>query len=372
MRDAHRMREKYDLSLDSRQVVSLLIGGIVVLGAVFVLGVLVGKKLAGAPPREPWPGPPHRPRPQVGRAGAGTGRAAADLPGGADQADTASADGGVRPPATLRRPAPRPPRRPSSARPACPLRRPRRSPRPQRPSRPLPGLLQRRLRRRRPRPAPAASARPSSASSKPAASGRATPVTTVAAVDPKSEAARAAHTESVATRTAPAAAAHPAPKVPEADQRDRRLHPAARGQPQPGRRRAPGEPLAREGLRAVHRDRGGSGQGDLVPGTDGKLPHEGRCHPLPAGLQARDAGRAFVASTGERARDDHDTTGGEALGLRADLGAHRPLRRQAAAHHPGPQALAPVPQQEGRDDPRPERDGCSSWSTRAAGSSSGR
>src|SRR5499425_3275644 len=49
MRDTHRMREKYDLSLDSRQVVSLLIGGIVVLGAVFVLGVLVGKKLAGTP-----------------------------------------------------------------------------------------------------------------------------------------------------------------------------------------------------------------------------------------------------------------------------------------------------------------------------------
>ena len=50
MRDTHRMREKYDLSLDSRQVVSLLIGGIVVLGAVFVLGVLVGKKLAGTRP----------------------------------------------------------------------------------------------------------------------------------------------------------------------------------------------------------------------------------------------------------------------------------------------------------------------------------
>ena len=46
MRDSHRMKEKYDLSLDSRQVVSLLVAGIVVLGAVFVLGVLVGKKLA--------------------------------------------------------------------------------------------------------------------------------------------------------------------------------------------------------------------------------------------------------------------------------------------------------------------------------------
>jgi DedD protein len=55
MRDAHRMREKYDLSFDSRQVVSLLIGGIVVLGAVFVLGVLVGKKLAGTQRAEQAP-----------------------------------------------------------------------------------------------------------------------------------------------------------------------------------------------------------------------------------------------------------------------------------------------------------------------------
>src|SRR3954471_6470355 len=46
MRDAHRMKEKIDLSLDNRQIVSLLIAGIVVLGAVFVLGVVVGKKLA--------------------------------------------------------------------------------------------------------------------------------------------------------------------------------------------------------------------------------------------------------------------------------------------------------------------------------------
>jgi DedD protein len=46
MRDAHRMKERFDLSLDNRQVGSLLIGGIVVLGAVFVLGVVVGKKLA--------------------------------------------------------------------------------------------------------------------------------------------------------------------------------------------------------------------------------------------------------------------------------------------------------------------------------------
>jgi DedD protein len=46
MRDAHRMKEKFDVSLDNRQIVSLLIAGIVVMGAVFVLGVVVGKKLA--------------------------------------------------------------------------------------------------------------------------------------------------------------------------------------------------------------------------------------------------------------------------------------------------------------------------------------
>ncbi|MBM4381647.1 MAG: SPOR domain-containing protein, partial [Deltaproteobacteria bacterium] len=48
MRDAHRMREKFELSLDSRQVNSLLAAGLVVLGAVFVLGVVVGKRLAAA------------------------------------------------------------------------------------------------------------------------------------------------------------------------------------------------------------------------------------------------------------------------------------------------------------------------------------
>ncbi|MBI3183311.1 MAG: SPOR domain-containing protein [Myxococcales bacterium] len=46
MRDAHRIKEKIDLTLDSRQIVSLLLGGLVVLGAAFVLGVVVGKKLA--------------------------------------------------------------------------------------------------------------------------------------------------------------------------------------------------------------------------------------------------------------------------------------------------------------------------------------
>ena len=46
MRDAHRMKDKYDVSLDNRQIAGLLVGGVVVLGAVFVLGVVVGKSLA--------------------------------------------------------------------------------------------------------------------------------------------------------------------------------------------------------------------------------------------------------------------------------------------------------------------------------------
>lgn len=47
MRDGHRIREKYELAVDNKQIVSLLIAGIVVLGTVFVLGVVVGKNLAG-------------------------------------------------------------------------------------------------------------------------------------------------------------------------------------------------------------------------------------------------------------------------------------------------------------------------------------
>lgn len=46
MRDAHRMKEKFDLSLDNRQIVSLFIASVVVLGAVFVIGVVVGKRMA--------------------------------------------------------------------------------------------------------------------------------------------------------------------------------------------------------------------------------------------------------------------------------------------------------------------------------------
>src|SRR5262245_43252951 len=48
MRDAHRMKDKLDLSLDSRQIVTLLVAGRVVLGTVFSLGVVVGKKRSEA------------------------------------------------------------------------------------------------------------------------------------------------------------------------------------------------------------------------------------------------------------------------------------------------------------------------------------
>lgn len=47
MRDTHKLKEKYELSLDNRQIVSLTVASLIVLGGVFMLGVVVGKKLAG-------------------------------------------------------------------------------------------------------------------------------------------------------------------------------------------------------------------------------------------------------------------------------------------------------------------------------------
>lgn len=48
VRDSHRIREKYELSLDNKQIVTLFIAAIVVMGTVFVLGVVVGKNLSGS------------------------------------------------------------------------------------------------------------------------------------------------------------------------------------------------------------------------------------------------------------------------------------------------------------------------------------
>jgi len=46
MRDENRIREKLELSLDHGQVVAFVIGALVVMGVVFVLGVMVGKQIA--------------------------------------------------------------------------------------------------------------------------------------------------------------------------------------------------------------------------------------------------------------------------------------------------------------------------------------
>jgi len=186
MRDTHRMREKYDLSLDSRQVVSLLIGGIVVLGAVFVLGVLVGKKLAGTPRTDRAP----------------------DLLTALDHRSDALERARAAPPLTFQEELTKPT-------PAAPTLVPAAS-------------------------APSAAAPPAASKPAPPPRAAAVPTATVAAGDPKpsdrkpelakkaeppkkpevrTEAvspSTPARPESVATRTAPAAAAHPAPKVPEA------------------------------------------------------------------------------------------------------------------------------------------------------------
>ena len=188
MRDTHRMREKYDLSLDSRQVVSLLIGGIVVLGAVFVLGVLVGKKLAGTPHADRAP----------------------DLLTALDHKSDALERARAAPPLTFQEeltkpaaPAPTAVRAPAAAAPATSNTQASAT--------------------AAASPAPGAST-PSASKIVPAA--RPPPATPVAAAteprpapkaepEKKAEPARAAHVESVATRSAPAAA-QPVPKVPEA------------------------------------------------------------------------------------------------------------------------------------------------------------
>jgi cell division protein FtsN len=52
MRDINpRSRERFELSLDGRQIASVVVGAIVVLGVVFVLGLNVGKQLARAEAR---------------------------------------------------------------------------------------------------------------------------------------------------------------------------------------------------------------------------------------------------------------------------------------------------------------------------------
>jgi len=54
MRENTRTRRRFELSLDGKQVASIVVGALVVLGAVFVLGLSVGRQLS------PRPAPPAR------------------------------------------------------------------------------------------------------------------------------------------------------------------------------------------------------------------------------------------------------------------------------------------------------------------------
>ncbi|MHB1843495.1 MAG: SPOR domain-containing protein [Deltaproteobacteria bacterium] len=57
MRDGNRLKEKIELRLDQRQVVSFAVVAMLLAGALFALGVVVGKNLAGMPGPKPPPGP---------------------------------------------------------------------------------------------------------------------------------------------------------------------------------------------------------------------------------------------------------------------------------------------------------------------------
>jgi cell division protein FtsN len=45
MRDSNKLKDRYEVSLDSRQIATLAVASLIVLGGVFLLGVVVGKKL---------------------------------------------------------------------------------------------------------------------------------------------------------------------------------------------------------------------------------------------------------------------------------------------------------------------------------------
>ncbi len=193
MRDAHRMREKYDLSLDSRQVVSLLIGGIVVLGAVFVLGVLVGKKLAGTPRSDRAP----------------------DLLTALDHKSDALERARAAPPLTfqeeLTKPTPAAPTMARAPAPSAPATSSGSTPAASAPSAAAPPAAS------KPAPPPrAAAVDPKPSDRKPEVAKKAEPEKKPEVKSEPASPSTQARPESVATRTAPAAAAHPAPKVPEA------------------------------------------------------------------------------------------------------------------------------------------------------------
>ncbi|HYZ88164.1 MAG TPA: hypothetical protein VE620_02605, partial [Myxococcales bacterium] len=54
MREAHRLRERIELSLGDRQVAALAVGALLLLAGMFALGLLVGMQVAR---RSPQPAP---------------------------------------------------------------------------------------------------------------------------------------------------------------------------------------------------------------------------------------------------------------------------------------------------------------------------
>jgi DedD protein len=56
MRDNTRFGEKFEVALDGRQIASVVVGALVLLGVVFVLGYNVGRQVGGRPDRAPAAG----------------------------------------------------------------------------------------------------------------------------------------------------------------------------------------------------------------------------------------------------------------------------------------------------------------------------
>jgi hypothetical protein len=314
-------------------VVSLLIGGIVVLGAVFVLGVLVGKKLAGTPRTDRAPDLP--PRSITNRTHwSAPGRAAAHLQ------------------EELTRPTPSAPT----------VTRARRRPPPR--CRPCSGSLA---------PAGATASVPATgapstgstiaAASKPAPPPRAdaVPTATVAAADSGSE-RRPSRRRSRNRRPRPRRAG---PDPVGARRRPRQSQnsggdqpsgpsPCNSGRAQPGRRRAPGKSLAREGYAPYIVPADVPGKGTWYRVRMGASPPR---TPPPATCRTSSARRRPRRSShrpGEQGSDDPDTTGGQPWGYEL-IWAHTDRYGGKLLHIAQATSSAPVPPEEGRDDPPPER-----------------
>ena len=92
-RNAERWRDKIELRLDNRQVFFLFFGSAVVACMLFVLGVMVGKRIESrgqaASPELQDPARRARPRAQAGGRCGACARAAADVPQHADRAEPA-------------------------------------------------------------------------------------------------------------------------------------------------------------------------------------------------------------------------------------------------------------------------------------------